>query len=266
MPIKLTEFSTGIYRTIKHEVNWELGPELTAKLGLIKEDIEALRRLYLDKDFDICAQLDGLEAGAERIIKDNGGFAGLRKNERGGGEWFPLPSDAPVVMERARGLLEKYKDASIPRRDRSLIAKFRQYVILDRARRLIFEVWSVRDGLKKLEEHSPRMAVQVRNIAFNAYRLGRWTEVVGISPFEKDADSGRRGRRGAGKGRSGQRIDDYLKERYQKAFDRNLRLHPDWSTNALGKKTAGEFPSPLDRIEGLSYRTILRHIKDPRKK
>jgi hypothetical protein len=165
MPIRTAENSTGIYRTITRKIEWEDG----AKLPQTKRDLNNLRELIdFFGDVNIHAHLDGLEKGAKKIIKEHGGFPGLRtrksrlaKGDRT--EWFPLPPDAPPVATRARDL--------------------------------IFEIWSLRQDLKKLEASNPELAAQLRAIAYGAYVVGRRTEVVRVSAFEPAVRTGAERRR-----------------------------------------------------------------------
>jgi hypothetical protein len=232
MPIRRTEESTGIYRTVTERLEWERGPELTVKLGPTQRDIRDLKKLFPAEEFDIYVHLDRFERGAKRIIKTNGGFPGLRRT-KDGGEWFPLPEDASPIARRAR--------------------------------ELIFEVWSARDGMKELEAANPALVPQLEELAFELLRLGWRAQIVAVSPRENDARSGAKSRAGGKKGRQTQDWDGSFKRKYrnqwpnyQPAFDEVLKQRPNWSKTAIAKQIAARY-SVCDR-------TVLRHIKDPREK
>lgn len=107
MPLKVTKGEPG---GIYQEETREWKPE-DGKLPRTKRDFRELGesiRLFAES-WDIRRELSLLEAAARKIIKKCGGTPGLLLKKRGGkvvgGTWFPLPTEAPVIGQRARDLI-----------------------------------------------------------------------------------------------------------------------------------------------------------------
>jgi hypothetical protein len=235
MPIRMTEDSTGIYR--------EIGKEIRLQVDATPLEIRRMRKALaqqvsqLAADWDIHRHLNGLEEAAKRIIKAHGGFPGLRKRKTS--KWFPLPDEAPPTAKRAVGLF--------------------------------WYMRGMQDTLKTFERQNPNLATRMQDVAYEAYRLGRWAEATRVSPFEPFVKTGVKRREILAKARDTlkeERAAEYPK--WQAKANELLAENPRLSWTAICEKARRYFPTGRpDVVEGkesvVSLRAFQMHTKDPRK-
>lgn len=239
MPIKTTEESTGIYRTVSKRFNSEHPTGVRAKSREAKE----LREVFSSMaESDIHAQLDDLEKRTKAILKEHGVFPGIRRSEdseltgvpdeflglaRRGGEWFPLPAGAVPIAKRARNL--------------------------------IFDIWNVRAELRKAEARNPESISDMRHLALSAYKLGRLAEMVRVSPFEAAVITGapvKRGQRSGGNMRAEKYRPFY--EPMKMRLKQIMKSNPHLRYTGASKRVAEKFHC--------SPKHVRNHVPNPRSK
>ena len=162
------------------------------------------------RTWDITVEMDRLEKGALRIMRKHGGALQSDKTENGKRvrQWLPLPADAPPIAQRAK--------------------------------QLIFEIWTVRDDLNKLELKHPESVAQLGRLAFDAHQMGGRAQQVGGSRFEPAVGTGAKLRQENARAREG---------RTRERAPRNEKLR-------------GEARRIKEGTPGMSQRSIARYLRN----